>query len=164
MQSDASRERFEALYRDQAGRLLLMLMRLTESREDGEDLTQETFIRGWRAWSSFRSSSQPSTWIHTIAMRAFADWCRAPARRTLDDAQEVDAAFGETIAAILPGTDRDLEEAIGRLPSQMRHAVVLHYLEGMPVDCVAKQLGKSSGTIKAQLFTARSRLREALKP
>jgi RNA polymerase sigma-70 factor (ECF subfamily) len=164
MSRDPSRERFDALYREHGGRVVLLLVRLTGSKEDGEDLAQETFVRAWKSWPSFRAESQPSTWLHTVAVRMFADWCRSRARRAREVSDDVAAAYHEAAHTLLPDGDSELEDAIARLPPQMRHAVVLHYLEGLPLDQIATHLGKSVGTIKAQLHAARRQLRESLRP
>jgi RNA polymerase sigma-70 factor (ECF subfamily) len=158
------REAFEALYRQHGGRVLLMFVRLSGNRADAEDLTQEAFVRAWNSWESFRSDSSASTWLHTIAIRTFADWRRQSLRRPWESEEPVEPEANADVRALLPGADIDLERAIARLPAQMRAAFVLHYIEGFSLDEIAEQLGKSIGTIKAQLHAARARLRSILAP
>ena len=153
---------FDALYRERAGPVLLMFVRLTGSRADSEDLTQEVFVRAWGAWSSFRAESKAGTWLHSIALRVFVDWTRTPIQRIRRLSDALDRVPDIAAGALVPLADVDLERAIARLPPKIREAVVLHYLEGFPLAELARHLGRSSGTLKAQLHAGRSKLRKEL--
>lgn len=162
MHAEPADERFEQLYRDFGGRIVVTLTRLTGSREDGEDLAQQTFLSAWQSWSSFRGASAPATWIHAIALRTFANWWRLRERRPNEVSESVGDGYCDAISPLVADPDDELERAIARLPTQMRHAVVLHYLAGYSVSEIAAAFGKAPGTVKAQLYAARAKLRERL--
>jgi RNA polymerase sigma factor (sigma-70 family) len=155
------RDEFDRLYRDQSGPVCAMMLRLTHTGATAEDLMQETFLRAWRAYPTFRGESAPATWLHVIALRVWADWARSSGRET--DVETVDEQrYLDSIRSAMPDTRVDLEAAIARLPRQMREALVLHYLHDYSVQQVGDALGKSPGTIKAQLHAAREHLRREL--
>src|SRR5438045_906444 len=133
-----SADEFEALYRQHGGRVLLMLLRLSGSRADAEDLTQEAFVRAWGSWNSFRAGSHAATWLHTIAIRTFADWRRNALRRPWESEESAEPESSADVRALVPGADIDLESAIARLPAQMRAAFVLHYIEGFALHEIAE--------------------------
>ncbi|MEO6526695.1 MAG: sigma factor [Gemmatimonadaceae bacterium] len=68
---------FDRLYRRRSGAVYSMMLRLSRSTGVAEDLMQETFLRGWRAFPTFRCESAPATWLHVIALRVWSDWARA---------------------------------------------------------------------------------------
>jgi len=153
---------FDTLYQRQAGRILAMMLRLSGSRFSAEDLTQETFLRAWRSLASFRGECEPATWLRVIALRVWAEWSREGGRDAGLAGVDPDALYLETITAVLPETRLDLEAAIARLPTKMREALVLHYLDDYTIEETAQALGRARGTVKAQLHAAREHLRRSL--
>ena len=122
------------------------------------ELTQDTFVRAWEQLGTFESAF--STWLHSLAVNVVlgARESRYRERVVADDA-EVQAAQSPTRE---PGDRVDLERAIAKLPEGARTALVLHDIEGYTHDEIARKLGLSPGTSKAQLHRARKLLREAL--
>ena len=150
---------FEALYRRHVGRIHAVVWRLVGGVEArAEELTQEVFIRAWRALTSFRGDSAFSTWLHRLAVNTALMDLRG--RRGNEDRETDDEA-------LLHMDDRsacrslgiDLEAAVARLPERARAVLVLHDVEGWKHDEIAAELGMAVGTSKAQLHRARSLLR-----
>jgi len=143
-------EHYEAIFR--------FLRNLTGSKEDAEDLTQQTFLRAWEALSSFRGDSSLSTWLHSIAYREYTHWLRS--RREFVPLDEIvdmpDEQANQNLEAVL------LRWAIYRLAPEHREVFVLHYLQGFSVSEIAKIIGIPAGTVKSRLFFARQKLRELL--
>ena len=143
-------EHYEAIFR--------FLRNLTGSKEDAEDLTQQTFLRAWEALSSFRGDSSLSTWLHSIAYREYTHWLRS--RREFVPLDEIvdmpDEQANQNLEAVL------LRWAIYRLDPEHREVFVLHYVQGFSVSEIAKIIGVPAGTVKSRLFFARQKLRELL--
>jgi RNA polymerase sigma factor, sigma-70 family len=154
---------FAQLYRDRSGAVYAMMLRLSGIAGVAEELTQETFMRAWRSYAGFRGDSAAGTWVHTIALRVWADWLRTRPPEHADLAVVDEAHVIQALANAIPDTQLDLEASIARLPPRMREALVLHYLHEYSVREVAEALGKAPGTIKAQLHAARELLRRTLK-
>ena len=158
---------FEELYRAHAGRLYSLVMRMTGSAEDAEDLLQEVFLTAHRKLGDFRGDSALGTWLYRMAVNHCLDFLRsrqariAKATASLDDdgAEEPAAAAPLVPAAV---SRIDLERAIARLPDGCRAAFVLHDVEGLEHREVARLLGVSEGTSKSQVHKARAKLRALL--
>jgi RNA polymerase sigma-70 factor (ECF subfamily) len=153
---------FERLYREHAGRVYGLCLRMTRDQHLAEDCTQETFISAWRALPQFETRSALSTWLHRIAVNA----CLAKRRRTVSVEQPLEEEDG----AVEPGRwtletpveVEEIEAAIGALPEGARDVLVLHALYGYSHEEAARMLGVAEGTCKAQLHRARRLLRERL--
>jgi RNA polymerase sigma-70 factor (ECF subfamily) len=143
-------EHYEAIFR--------FLRNLTGSKEDAEDLTQQTFLRAWEALPSFRGDSSLSTWLHSIAYREYTHWLRS--RREFVPLDEIvdmpDEQANQNLEAVL------LRWAIYRLDPEHREVFVLYYVQGFSVSEIAKIIGVPAGTVKSRLFFARQKLRELL--
>jgi RNA polymerase sigma-70 factor (ECF subfamily) len=155
---------FEALYRQQVGRVYAVCLRLTADRARAEELTQDTFVRAWERLGSFRGDSAFSSWLYRVAVNVVFLSQRAAGRRTRRVVTVADPGALERApedAGQSPGT-LDLERAVASLPPGAREVFVLHDVEGYRHEEIARLTGIAVGTSKAQLFRARRLLREAL--
>lgn len=131
---------------------------LAGGREDAEDLTQQAFLAARAQIHTFRGGSGLKTWIHRIAFNEYAQWRRRQ-RRT--------ESLGPDHSADEPGyrsflLGDSLLAALNALPEKLRVAFVLHEVEELKVDEVARVLRVPAGTVKARLYYARRRLRALL--
>ena len=78
---EGDRAAFEALYRENVGRVYALCMRLTADRGRAEELTQDTFVQAWRGLSTFRGESAFASWLHRIAVNASLGEHRSTKRR-----------------------------------------------------------------------------------
>jgi RNA polymerase sigma-70 factor, ECF subfamily len=155
---------FERLYREHAGRVYGLCLRMTRDAQLAEDCTQDTFINAWRALPKFETRSSLSTWLHRIAVNvSLAKRRKHPLAETpLEDDEEGAAAASGEWALETPVEVEEIETAIGELPEGARDALVLHALYGYSHGEAAEMLGIAEGTCKAQLHRARKLLRERL--
>ena len=153
---------FERLYREHAGRVYGLCLRMTRDVQLAEDCTQETFINAWRALPRFETRSSLSTWLHRIAVNVSLAKRRkaSPVGPSLDDEEGTGDALEWTLET--PVEVREIEAAIDALPDGARDALVLHALYGYSHGEAAHMLGVAEGTCKAQLHRARKLLRERL--
>jgi RNA polymerase sigma-70 factor, ECF subfamily len=151
---------FERLYREHAGKVYGLCLRMTRDAQLAEDCTQDTFINAWRALAGFETRSSLSTWLHRIAVNV------SLARRRKSSPVEPVPEEGEDVSGEwtleTPVEVREIETAIGELPEGARDALVLHALYGYSHGEAAQMLGIAEGTCKAQLHRARKLLRERL--
>jgi RNA polymerase sigma-70 factor, ECF subfamily len=151
------------LYERYSPRVYAVVRRLAGDDELAEDWAQEAWIRALRALPSFRGDARFSTWIHRIAVNSALHGRRWRDRRVdnevaLSPGQDV-ATRGQT-----PELKVSLERALDRIPPGMRQVLVLHDVEGYTHEEIASLLGVTAGTSKSQLFKARARMRELLRP
>jgi RNA polymerase sigma-70 factor, ECF subfamily len=151
---------FERLYREHAGRVYGLCLRMTRDAQLAEDCVQDTFINAWRALPRFEVRSSLSTWLHRIAVNVSLAKRRksSPAEALPEDDEGVAADW--TLET--PVEVEEIETAIEGLPDGARDALVLHALYGYSHGEAAHMLGIAEGTCKAQLHRARQLLRERL--
>lgn len=144
------REQYPAIYR--------YLVHLTGRPDLAEDLTQETFLQGWRRLETFQGRGSLRSWLYQIARREFLQLLkRQRAEPGWDGTVEVAAPDG---AAWMDSVE--LREVIDRLPLEQREVVLLHYLEGYSSAEIARIVDAPAGTVRYRLARARERLTQAL--
>jgi len=146
-------------HRDRAYGLALRMLRSTV---DAEDVTQEAFVRAWRALPAFRGDAGFGTWLHAIVARRSLDRLAQMKRRRGREA-ELDAA-GDVAAPDAKSPEREtarrLEALMERLSAPQRAVIALFYYEDRSVEDVAIVLGMPENTVKTHLSRARAALRE----
>jgi RNA polymerase sigma-70 factor (ECF subfamily) len=154
---------FERLYREHAGRVYGLCLRLTRDPQLAQDCTQDTFINAWKALPQFQTRSALGTWLHRIAVNVSLGKRRrsSPVAEALP--QDEEGEVGAEWVLETPVEVRELETAIEGLPDGARDALVLHALYGYSHEEAAQMLGIAAGTCKAQLHRARRLLRERLQ-
>ena len=120
---------FERLYREHAGRVYGLCLRMTRDAQLAEDCVQDTFINAWRALPKFEVRSSLSTWLHRIAVNvSLASAARPPrSRRAAEDEAKPSPASGCWRRRSRSRRSRRRSRA---LPDGARDALVLHALYG----------------------------------
>jgi RNA polymerase sigma-70 factor, ECF subfamily len=159
---------FRDLYRQHAGRVYALCLRLTGDARDADERTQDVFVRLWDKLRSFRGESAFSSWLHRLAVNVVLNERRTTGRRErrVMPADDPDNVAGAQHAAALQDRGAfgiDLERAIAELPDGAREVFVLFDIEGYGHAEIASLTGIAEGTSKAQLFRARRLLREKLE-
>src|ERR1700749_2901000 len=153
---------FERLYREHAGKVYGLCLRMTRDPALAEDCTQETFINAWRALDRFEGRSSLGTWLHRIAVNA-ALAKRRKATPVADNVGVDERPAAETEWALeTPLEVNEIENAILDLPEGARDVLVLNAIYGYSHAETAQMLGVAEGTCKAQLHRARGLLRDRL--
>ncbi|MCC6729903.1 MAG: sigma-70 family RNA polymerase sigma factor [Chthonomonadales bacterium] len=169
---------FESLVDSHYRRIYSLAYRMVGSEADAADITQETFVRAYRALPRLRAEGAHSAWLRRIATNLCLDALRR--RRTALPTTSLDAPLAGTDAGSgwdLPDDGADpfracaagerasvLRRAIDCLPQDYRTVIVLHHLEDVPVEEIAAALGEPTGTVKSRLSRARKALRRRLSP
>ena len=153
---------FRELYRRHTPRLYQLVLRVLGGRRpDAEDAVQETWLRAAEHLGRFRWEAAFPTWLCGIGLNVARDALRA---RSRDRAVEWEDGMDPPAPAPPDGERIDLERAIALLPDGYRAVVVLHDVEGLKHEEIARTLGISAGTSKSQLHWARKALRGLLAP
>ena len=131
--------------------------------EHADELTQDVFVRAWQKLHTFRGDARFSTWLHRLAVNLIlsrrASFATTRARFLADDEilNRIESRPNGREHAI------DFAGAIARLPEGARMIFVLHDVEGYRHEEIARLLGVTTGTTKAQLHRARMLLRGHLE-
>jgi RNA polymerase sigma-70 factor (ECF subfamily) len=159
--------------RDEAIALLLPAFRrrvfglaysFLRDRGAAEDVTQEVFIKVWRALPGFDGRASISTWIYTIARNASLSALRARRpQSSLSDPEVMKAAEAmNPVASADALVDRAaVLRLVDQLPTKQRQVIMLFYMEAQSHEEVAAMLAMPVGTVKTLLHRARSRLSAA---
>ena len=152
-------EALASLVERHSARVHAYLTRYTRSREDADDLLQETWIRIARSARRFDPARRFRTWLYGIATNLGRDLFRrrATRERALLDANAQAGSSAPPEASIAEGSE--LRERIAALPDRMREVVLLRYFEGMNEAEMAAALGIARGTVKSRLHAALGGLR-----
>ncbi|MFN8523017.1 MAG: sigma-70 family RNA polymerase sigma factor [Chloroflexota bacterium] len=162
-------EHLDALYRT--------ALRMTRSREDAEDLVQETYLRAFRFFDKFEQGTNLRAWLFRILTNTYINRYRrraAEPRVESLDASEDFALYnhldneaakrgGNVEAQVLDRfAESDIKRAIEALPAQFRMAVLLADVEGFSYAEIADITGVKKGTVMSRLFRGRRLLQKAL--
>jgi RNA polymerase sigma factor (sigma-70 family) len=157
---------WDEVVRTHSPRVYRLAYRLTGNRADAEDLTQEVFVRVFRALDTYRPGTFEG-WLHRITTNLFLDGARRRARIRFEalpeDAERVPGRERSPEQAYSDDNlDGDVQRALDALPPDFRAAVVLCDIEGLSYEEIAATLGVKLGTVRSRIHRGRTLLRDAL--
>ena len=164
---------FDRLFRRHRRAVFSYALRMVVDRPAAEDLTQECFLRVWRARERYQATAAFRTWLFTIARRLALDELKRRethptvlAADITDD--EESAGTIESLARVESANPqetvmarelaRELDRTLRELPEEFREVAILRDVEGLSYDEIAGVLGCPLGTVKSRLYAARKRL------
>ena len=167
---------FDALVLKYQHRVLKLVQRYVRDAQEAEDVTQEAFIKAYRALPAFRGDSAFYTWLYRIAINTAKNALVSTARRPVDydldlqDPEQYDmqARMKDTATPEAMLLTEEIREtvncAIAGLPEDLRTAIVLRELDGLSYEEIARTMDCPVGTVRSRIFRAReaidSRLRQ----
>lgn len=152
-----------------------LCFRMTGNADDAADLTQEAFLKAWRALDTFRFDASFSTWLYRLASNLCLDFLRAEKRRATlplthdaDGGEELtlepaDAAPTPEEAALRAEQQAQLAAAMDALEPEQRQILTLRVVNDLSYAEIADILGVREGTVKSRLSRAREALRKKLE-
>jgi RNA polymerase sigma-70 factor (ECF subfamily) len=158
---------FDLLVLKYEHKIVNLVMRYVRDPEQALDISQEAFIKAYRALPRFRGDSAFYTWLYRIAVNTAKNYLAAQRRRPMDielDLQdpeqyglhaklkESDTPEGLALSQELQET---LERAIAALPDDLRQAIILRELDGMSYEEIAQTMECPVGTVRSRIFRAR---------
>jgi RNA polymerase sigma-70 factor, ECF subfamily len=165
------RQAFGALFQRRSPSIWQMAYLLLHSSDAAEDVVQDTFTSAFEHVGDFRGESEPRSWLSAIALNS----CRRMIRKKVSGVLSADTSrleHGHPMSAPKRGvltsmlrreTNRRLALALGFLTEPQREVFVLHYVDGLPYEDVAKLLDTTAGAARALSQRARTILQEKLK-
>jgi RNA polymerase sigma-70 factor (ECF subfamily) len=153
-------------------------LRMTRNPADAEDLVQETYLKAYRAYGTFKEGTNLKAWLYKILTNTFINSYRSKKRRPeqteLDDVEDlylyrrlggleaVSAGRSAEEEVMDHFTETDVKEAVESLPEQFRMAVLLADVEGFSYKEIAEILDIPIGTVMSRLHRGRRALQKAL--
>ena len=126
---------------------------ILRQRCDREDAVQNCLEKAWKKRKSLRDERYLKTWLVRILINECYDIHRRRGRETPGEIPE---------RAAPPGADRELHDALMRLPEEVRTPLVLHYMEGYSIQEIASALRLAQGTVKTRMRRGRDILKKLL--
>ncbi len=154
-----------------------LLSRLIRDQAEIEDVTQEAFIKAYRALANFRGDSAFYTWLYRIAVNTAKNYLMSQGRRaptsTGYDAEEAegfeDATGLRDIATpeaqlMSKQIARIVNQTIDKLPEELKTAIMLREIDGLSYEEIAQIMECPIGTVRSRIFRAREAVAEQLRP
>jgi RNA polymerase sigma-70 factor (ECF subfamily) len=165
---------FDLLVLKYQGRIGALVSRYINDPGEVEDVTQEAFIKAYRALDKFRGDSAFYTWLYRIASNAAKNHLVAKGRRpgadaTIEDAEGFEQADliseSSTPEAVLMSEElaQVVTEAMDALPEELRAALTLREFEGLSYDDIAAVLECPVGTVRSRIFRAREAIDDRVR-
>ena len=163
---------FRALYDGYAPKIVNYVYRMTASRDDADDLTQETFVLAFRNLKSLKENSKFQSWLYRIAQNSVYQKHRnrTPPMESVDDRGE----GGDMLDLPSPGKtpeglvlSRELQQVVGRvigeLPEKCREVFILSAIHQHSYEAITEIVGRSLASVKSDIHRARVEVRDRIK-
>lgn len=168
---DGDRPAFNRIVQRYQEPLYRFIRRYVGDPDEAYDLLQETFVSAWQALNRYDPARPAATWLRRIALNKCRDWGRRRAvRRFFYGATSLDGSTAAAdAAASAPADDGNeaalakLDQAIARLPTQLKEPLLLTALEGLSQVAAGEALGISAKAVETRVYRARKLLAEALR-
>jgi RNA polymerase sigma-70 factor, ECF subfamily len=171
------KQAFELLVEKYQRKLARLLSRFIRDPAEVEDVTQEAFIKAYRALPAFRGDSAFYTWLYRIGINTAKNYLMAMGRRAPTSTEvEADEAEGfeegeqlrdiNTPESVLLSNEiaQTVNSTIEQLPEELRTAIQLREIEGMSYEDIARVMECPIGTVRSRIFRAREAIAEQLRP
>jgi RNA polymerase sigma-70 factor (ECF subfamily) len=167
---------FDLLVLKYQHKIVNLVMRYVRDPDLALDITQEAFIKAYRALPRFRGDSAFYTWMYRIAVNTAKNHLAAQRRRPMDVELDMQDPEQYDLHAKLKETDTPegvtlsnelkeiVERAIAALPEDLRTAIILRELEGMSYEEIAQTMECPVGTVRSRIFRARDAIGKKVGP
>ncbi|HJW81754.1 MAG TPA: RNA polymerase sigma factor RpoE, partial [Acidiferrobacterales bacterium] len=167
---------FDLLVRKYQHRIAKLVSRYVYDRSEVEDVTQEAFIKAYRAIKGFRGESAFYTWLYRIAINTAKNYLVAQGRRPpIADVETEEAEASDIGTNLRDATTperhlladeigRTVERVLAALPEDLRTAVTLREIDGLSYEEIAEVMDCPIGTVRSRIFRAREAIDKELQP
>lgn len=168
---------FELLVGKYQRKLARLLSRFIRDPAEIEDVTQEAFIKAYRALPSFRGDSAFYTWLYRIGINTAKNYLvalgrRAPTTTAFDSEEAESFEEGEQLRDInTPENElmsrqiaKTVNDAVASLPEELRTAITLREIDGLSYEDIAAAMNCPIGTVRSRIFRAREVIAKQLRP
>jgi RNA polymerase sigma-70 factor (ECF subfamily) len=167
---------FDLLVRKYQHKVAKLVSRYVRDRREVEDVTQEAFIKAYRAIGGFRGESAFYTWLYRIAVNTAKNYLESQSRRPPGSDMEIEGAelieSGEGLRDQATPERQMLTNEIAttvhrvleHLPPDLRTAITLREIEGMSYEEIAEVMDCPIGTVRSRIFRAREAIDLELRP
>ena len=159
---NGNKRAFSILVNKYYPRVYATLFSFTKSKEDSEDLSQQTFLKVWQQLDSFRGDSAFFTWVYRIAINLAKNFVASSGYKkqkinTSIEQAEIDISSFEDIesAVIHKQSLKEIKNFINTLPESLKTAFTLREVEGRSYEDISVITDTPIGTVRSRIFRAR---------
>ena len=170
------KEAFNVLVLKYQNKISKLVSRHVRNPNEISDITQEVFIKAYRALDKFRAESTFYTWLYRIAVNTAKNYTLEQGRRPPDN--DIDVFDAENYAGpsklkeyatpehelLCDEIENTVNHVFQSLPEELRTAIMLREIEGMSYDDIAQQMSCPVGTVRSRIFRAREAIDARVKP
>jgi RNA polymerase sigma-70 factor (ECF subfamily) len=168
---------FDLLVSKYQRKLARLLSRFIRDSTEVEDVTQEAFIKAYRALPTFRGDSAFYTWLYRIGINTAKNYLvamgrRAPTTTAIDSEEAEGYEDGDQLRDLNTPEDElaskqvaeTVNQTLGELPEELRTAITLREIEGLSYEEIANIMNCPIGTVRSRIFRAREAIATKLRP
>ena len=156
-------------------RILRLVSGYIHDHQEVQDITQEAFIKAYKALANFRGDSSFYTWLYRISINTAKNYLVSKGRKMIESEVDVhDSEFQETAQSLRDiatpegklasdQIEETIHETIGDLPDDLKTAVMLREFDGLSYEDIAKVMNCPIGTVRSRIFRAREAIEKKLK-
>jgi len=171
-----NKKAFDTLVLKYQQRVIQLVSRYVHNPSDALDITQEAFIKAYRAIPNFRGESAFYTWLYRIAVNTAKNHLVSKARRSANKEVEPELAEQFEVDSLLKDPDspehlvlteeirQTIVKALDKLPQELKQAITLRELEGLNYQEIAEKMDCPVGTVRSRIFRAREAIDKAIEP
>jgi RNA polymerase sigma-70 factor, ECF subfamily len=170
------KQAFDVLVRKYQYRIIKLVSRFVRNSDEVQDITQEAFIKAYRAIGGFRGDAAFYTWLYRIAINTAKNYLVSNDRKMLDQALDADDAeqfeSGDWLREFAT-PERELMASelkhvifstIGKLPAELKEAITLREMENLSYEEIAQVMDCPIGTVRSRIFRAREVIDNEIRP
>jgi RNA polymerase sigma-70 factor (ECF subfamily) len=167
---------FDLLVLKYQHKIVKLVMRYVRDPSEALDVSQEAFIKAYRALPKFRGDSAFYTWLYRIAVNTAKNYIVAQNRRPIEYDLDIQESDGFELNVKLRNEDspekiaqRDelreaVQSAIDSLPDELRVAILLREIDGLSYEEIAQSMDCPVGTVRSRIFRAREAIDKTIQP
>ncbi len=165
---DNQKEQFSSIYDQYIEKIYRFVYLKVNSQEIAEDITSKVFLKGWEAFKNRQNPIEnPGAFLYQIARNDVVDYYRHKGRNKVVSAEispeMVDQTTDEQAKAIMASDINMVKSALTGLKKDYQDIIIWHYLDDMPVEEIAKLVGRPEGTVRVMLHRGLKDLKELIK-
>lgn len=152
------------------GQLFNLALRMTGSRQDADDLTQEIFIKVYRQLEKFDQNQKFFTWLYTVGINHIRNHLKKMSRENLHCVEET--FFSQTpdlgvenreATLILEESLKELDKNLRKLSVEIRESIILKFHQNLTFEEVAAITGNSTGAVKMRVYRGLKQLKKMME-
>jgi RNA polymerase sigma-70 factor (ECF subfamily) len=166
---DDKKEKFSLIYREYIDKIYRFVYLKVNSKEIAEDLTSKIFLKGWESFNKKADDEIKNfgSFLYQIARNTVIDYYRVKDRTRmvpLDSiGQPMDEGKDSQEKAILNADIEQIKGGIQKLKKEYQDIIIWHYLDDMPIDSIAKLVGRPEGTVRVMLHRGLKDLKDIVQ-